>query len=163
MADGKESGKSIFRQKSIERIESPEKLNDYLRVTSPAVWVVLAAIIVLLVGVFVWAALGHIDSTVKAAVVSDKGGTVCLVPDSALEGVVEYRTVTVDGETLELNPSVLDPQVVSEDMDVYVLMAGSLHYGDVVYPINVTEQLTDGIYSGEVLVEKVSPLSLFFN
>ena len=48
MAENTGNKQSIFREKSIERIESPEKLNDYLRVTSPAVWIVLAAMIQLI-------------------------------------------------------------------------------------------------------------------
>ena len=28
----------LFREKNLERLESPEQLNDYLRVTSPGVW-----------------------------------------------------------------------------------------------------------------------------
>ena len=169
MADENQNKKSIFREKSIERIESPEKLNDYLRVTSPAVWIVLVTVIVLLVGVCVWGALGHIDSTVQAAVVSDGDSAICLVPQEALEGVVEYRTLTVDDKQLELAPSVLEPQAVSQDTDVYVLLAGNLSYGDVVYPVDVvsaedgTEALSEGVYSGKVLIEKVSPMSLFFN
>ncbi len=31
----------LFREKSIESIESPEALNDYLRVTSPSIWLIL--------------------------------------------------------------------------------------------------------------------------
>ncbi|MBO5520412.1 MAG: hypothetical protein J5973_01895, partial [Eubacterium sp.] len=154
MADTSESKKSLFREKSIERIESPEKLNDYLRVTSPAVWVVLAAVILLLIGVCIWGALGHIDSTVSAAVISDENGTVCLVPASALEGVVEYRTVTVEGQTLELAPSVLQPQAVSEDTDVYVLMAGDLSYGDVVYPVEVVMPESASKPDGEAGADK---------
>ena len=41
---------NLFREKSLETIESPESLNDYLRVTSPGVWIILAAVIALLVG-----------------------------------------------------------------------------------------------------------------
>ena len=166
MAENNEKKNSLFREKSIERIESPEKLNDYLRVTSPAVWVVLAAIIALLVGVCIWGAMGHIDSTMEAAVISDENETICLIPASALEGVVEYRTVTVEGQTLELTPSVLQPEAISEDTDVYVMMAGNLSYGDVVYPVSVAapeNSLPAGIYSGQLLIEKVSPMSLFFN
>ena len=37
----------IFREKSLKRITSPEELGDYLRVTSPTVWMVLAAGILL--------------------------------------------------------------------------------------------------------------------
>ncbi len=41
----------LFRKSSIERISSPEQLNEYVRVSSPGVWMVLTAVIVLLAGV----------------------------------------------------------------------------------------------------------------
>lgn len=51
----------IFRKKSIERISSPEQLHDYIRVTTPSVWLVLIAIIILLVGVVIWAVFGKLE------------------------------------------------------------------------------------------------------
>ena len=51
---------SIFRQKSIDRISSPEQLHDYIKVSSPGAWLVLVAIIVFLVGALVWAVNGSI-------------------------------------------------------------------------------------------------------
>ena len=54
-----ESG--IFRQKSMERVSSPEALNDYIRVTTPSVWLVLLAIVILLVGMLAWSALGTVE------------------------------------------------------------------------------------------------------
>ena len=153
----------IFREKSIERLESPEKLNDYLRVTSASVWIVLAVVILLLIGVCIWGVLGRIDSTAPAAVVSQDGETVCLVPASALEGVVACRTVNVQGERYDLEPSVLEPEVISETTDVYILLAGQLTTGDVVYPVTMTQSLPEGIYQGRVVTETLSPMSLFFN
>ena len=84
---------SLFRQKNIDRIESPEAMNDYLQVTSPGVWLVLAAVIVFLIGVCIWGVFGHIDSTIKAAVIATGEDTVCLVPQAALESVIENRTI----------------------------------------------------------------------
>ena len=51
---------SIFRQKSIDRISSPEQLHDYIKVSSPGAWLVLVAIIIFLVGALVWAVNGSI-------------------------------------------------------------------------------------------------------
>ena len=51
---------SIFRQKSIDKVSSPEKLDDYIRVTTPAVWVTLIAIVLLLLGALVWGIFGEI-------------------------------------------------------------------------------------------------------
>ena len=42
---------TIFREKSLKKIASPEQMNDYIRVSSPSVWMVLTAVIVLLAGV----------------------------------------------------------------------------------------------------------------
>ena len=54
--------KQLFRKESIERVSSPEQLSDYLRVTSPTVWVVLAAVILLLASLFVWSSVTAVES-----------------------------------------------------------------------------------------------------
>ncbi len=54
----KEKKESIFREKSLERISEPEQLHDYIRVTTPGIWLVLIAVVILLAGVFVWGIFG---------------------------------------------------------------------------------------------------------
>ena len=64
---------SVFRQKSMERITSPEQMNDYIRVSNPSVWMLLAAVIALLIGVCVWGAFGHLDTAVQTGGVCENG------------------------------------------------------------------------------------------
>ena len=52
---------SIFRKASLDRVSSPEQLNDYIRVARPSVWMILGAIVALLIGVIVWSIVGRID------------------------------------------------------------------------------------------------------
>ena len=52
---------NIFRQKSIDKVSSPEKLDDYIRVTTPSVWITLIAIVLLLVGTLVWGIFGEVE------------------------------------------------------------------------------------------------------
>ena len=52
---------SLFRKESVERVSSPEQLSDILHVTSPAVWVVLAAVILSLVSLFVWSGVTSVE------------------------------------------------------------------------------------------------------
>ena len=59
MAD-KESKSRIFREKSMDRVSSPESLNDYIRVTSPSVWITLLALVILLAGMLVWSIFGKV-------------------------------------------------------------------------------------------------------
>ena len=148
-----ESKNKLFREKNLERLESPEKLNDYLKVTSP-----------LLIGVCIWGFFGRIEATTTVAVVTENGESECLVPESALEGAVKYRTLKIDGESYELNPSVLEPQLVSESTNVYTVLAGNLSIGEVVFPIALTSPLeSDGIVSGVLVTEEMTPASLFFD
>ena len=55
-----QAGSGIFRKKSMDRVSSPEALNDYIRVTTPSVWIVLIALVVLLLGMLAWSILGRV-------------------------------------------------------------------------------------------------------
>ena len=63
----------------MDRIFSPEELTGYLRVTSPGMWIVLAAVIALLVGMFAWSSVGLLETTVDAtAIVKDHTALIVL-------------------------------------------------------------------------------------
>ena len=57
----KKTETGIFREKSMKRVSSPEELNDYIRVTTPSVWIVLIALAVLLVGMLAWSIFGTVE------------------------------------------------------------------------------------------------------
>ena len=73
---------SVFRQKSMERITSPEQMNDYIRVSNPSVWMLLAAVIVLLIGVCVWGAFGHLDTVVQTGGICEDGRLTVFLSES---------------------------------------------------------------------------------
>lgn len=52
--------KTIFREKSLERISSPDKINDYIKTTTPGIWIVLIAVLLILAGAIVWSVFGRI-------------------------------------------------------------------------------------------------------
>ncbi len=53
-------GSKIFREKSIERVSSPEQLNDYLKVPNVGIWVILLTLLIVVVSFFIWALAGNI-------------------------------------------------------------------------------------------------------
>ena len=59
-----EQKNKIFNQHALDKINSPEQLNDYLKVTNPGIWVILAAVITLLIGFIAWASLGKLETSV---------------------------------------------------------------------------------------------------
>lgn len=45
----------LFREKSIEKINKPEELTDYIKVSSPRIWILLLSVLAILVGAGIWA------------------------------------------------------------------------------------------------------------
>ena len=58
----------FFRQKSMKRISSPEELHDYMRVTSPKLWMILGAIAAILIGFIVYASTATMENTMPITV-----------------------------------------------------------------------------------------------
>lgn len=56
----KETENRIFRGKSIEKVTGPESMNDYIRVTTPSVWIILGALVLLLIGMIIWSIFGTV-------------------------------------------------------------------------------------------------------
>ncbi len=154
----------LFRQKSLEKVSSPEQMNDYIRVTSPGVWLVLAAVIALLAGLIIWSALGRLETTVAAAAVAGAdGGVICYIGEDDLDAVQEGQTVRVGGEEYVLNGIDPRPVPVDESFDAYTMHVGGLEAGQWVYPAQVGASLAEGVYEAEIVVDSVSPISFLLN
>ena len=52
---------NIYREKSINQVNQPEDLNDYIRVTTPSVWIVLIAVALLLAAILGWMIFGTVE------------------------------------------------------------------------------------------------------
>ena len=70
----------LFRQVSLERLSSPEQLDQMLQVTSPRGWTGLIAIFVLLFTAMLWGFKGGISSTAGGeGVIVRTGGVINVV------------------------------------------------------------------------------------
>ena len=49
------------RRNGAERVSDPEELNDFIRVTTPSVWIVLIAAAVVLAGMLIWSVFGTVE------------------------------------------------------------------------------------------------------
>jgi len=135
---------SLFRKESIEHIQSPEKLNEYMRVTNPSVWVVLIAVIVLLAGMLVWAAFAQIDSFAPGIAEVRDGEAVMIFDDADVAKNVKTGMMITIGET--------DYPITSvgfmEDGNVFALTSADL---------------ADGLYNARVVFRRTQVLELLFN
>ncbi len=152
----------LFREKSLEAVESPESLNDYLRVTSPGIWIVMVAVITLLVGFIVWGIFGHIRTTAEVAIQISSEKNVCYVSLDIIDKVSKRGVVNVEGEEFPIIGDEFDLTFISDDTPARVLLLGKLSKGDLVAEVPIMTDLAEGFYLGEVVTEDLKPISLLF-
>lgn len=153
----------LFRQKSLEKISSPEQMNDYIRVTGPGVWLVLGAVLALLAGLIIWSVAGRLETTVTAAAVAGPEGTVCYIREDDLDSMAEGAPVRIGGEEYTLGQVAARPVAVDDSFDAYALHVGGLMKGQWVYPVPVDGALDEGVYEAQIVVDSVSPVSFLLN
>ena len=139
----------IFRNKSVERISSPEQLQDYMRVTTPGVWMVLTAVILLLAGMIISSAVVTMESTIKEQAVVEEDGTILQIalPMAQKELVEPGMLVRVANREARID------MIFQLEGEVQVL-AELTKEGD---------KLSAGTYDVEIVTETVTPISLLFN
>ena len=153
----------IFRKKSIDRMSSPEQLNDYIKVTNPGVWMALAAIVILLIGVCVWGVFGKLETKLPVAAVSQDGQTVLYVKEDNIASVRENMSVYVGDETYKVTSVSAQPVAVTEEFSEYAIHTGGLSIGEWVYIVQIDGNMPDGVYKAQIVTDSVSPLYFVFN
>ena len=155
---------TIFREKSLEKISSPEQMNDYIRVSSPSVWMVLAAVIVLLAGVCVWGMFGHLDTAVQTGGVCTNGRLTVFVGEEDHDKIGENAVISVDGAEYAVAEITNAPIRVDDQIDPYVVHLAGFTEGDWVYRLYAdVPGLADGVYAASVITERVRPLDFVLN
>ena len=147
---------TIYREKSLERISSPEQLTDYLRVTNPATWSILAAVITLLAGLLVWASCTPLETTVSVkAVVSDSHAEVRITqsPESTVSGSVSDWDPAAEfqGKILRIGSLETEIQFVRIDDD------------GAAFALAEAGTLADGDYAAQIVTERITPMQLLFD
>lgn len=96
---------SLFRKKNLERISSPEQLNDYIKVSNPSVWLIIGAIFIIAIAFSVWAFSGNITSEVSGTGVFQGSSqdsidsVVCYVDANYAQKISEGMSVRIYDKT----------------------------------------------------------------
>ena len=135
---------SLYRKESMDRIQSPEQLNEYMRVTTPSVWLLLSAVVLLLAGVLIWSAFARIDSYAAGTAEVHDGQLVLLFDDEVTARRVESGMTVTVGETTSTVNSV-----------------GRTPEGAMFAAAETT--LSDGSYPARVIFRQTQVLQLLFN
>jgi len=154
---------NLFRKKSLDRISSPEQLNTYLRVSTPSVWVLLAAIVVLLTGVCIWGVFGHMDTTLTVAAIVENGVATAFVKEADADMISAEQAVLVAGTQGYVLSVGTEPVRVDEAFTEYMRHVGALQEGEWVYAVMLDADCADGVYPAQIVIDSVSPMSFVLN
>ena len=131
---------SVFREKSIQKVQSPDNLNAYIQVSNPGIWILLVSIVFLLLGLCIWGWFGQLRTEVQGQAVCESGVVTCQLSDENAAGVQPGMTAELGGLTGKVTQ-------VSGD----------------VCTIEMEEPLADGAYIAEILVETIHPIFFLLN
>ena len=140
-----ENTEQIYRQKSLDRISSPEQMHDYMRVTSPQLWMILAVIISLLAGLIIFSATTKMESgiTVKGTVT---GKTCVLQLDMSQRNNLDPgMPVRIDGKEAAITSFYLDQNKLT----------GTVELGDL--------DIAEGEYDVEIVTESTNPIDFLLH
>ena len=138
-----EQNTGIFRKSSMDRISSPEQLTDYLKVTNPGIWVLLAAVIILLGGLFAWSMVGNLETVAEGVAVVENGTAQIMVTDTANSKIASGMTVRIGDDEYRI-------AAVEKD-----------EYGRAVAFAPIDK--TDGRYDVKIVTESVHPIKFLFD
>lgn len=130
----------LFTKKSLEKIKSPDSLNDTIKVANPSVWLILTAIIVILIGAVVWCIFGRIENSFKTGI------------------EVHYKEGLCDFTYDEFG-AVQKGMIVRIGSAEGVIEAIDKNHGTATVSIDVP----DGVYTCEIITESIQPITFITN
>lgn len=153
---------TIFRQKSLDKMQSPDHLDDYIHVSSPGVWLILGAIVLLLAAGVVWAVFGTITESTSGIVVVRDGQASCYIDQSKADQLTAGDAVEAAGVQgmVTSQPATAIPVA---DASATNGLAATL-WGESAWTVSseASVDLPAGVYEATVTLESYAPLALLF-
>ena len=155
----------VFRQKSIDRIASPDRLDEYIRVSNPSAWMILGVIILLIVGAAIWACFATLTDVKPGVVTVQNGQAICYLNQADAADFDAGDAVTITGSDAQGSIANVFPNVTPlEALPTAVQEATPTEQNETGWfcsaAVNIT--LPDGTYEAHITTQSYSPLALLF-
>lgn len=142
-----------------ERITSPEKLDGYLRVIRPSMWIAFAAVFTVVMAIFIWACMDEMTISIKHVgfvmnheaffSLSENQGELVEVGDEFTIGGKKAFIKDISGDSQELFLEEIQHEEAEEPSES-------------AYIVTADTDLPDGVYEAVIRVEGVKPISFLF-
>lgn len=154
---------SIFRKESLDKVSSPEQLNDYIKVSNVSVWIIISAAIILIASVLVWGIVGQLDTVINVTGVAKSGTVTCYLSDvSSISIGDDAKIGDISGEITGIAAVPVSDVSLSDTYDEYTTY--SLALSDWNYAVTVSvPDASDGLVTVELITDSVSPISFIWD
>ena len=125
-------------------MSSPEQLNDYLKVTSPKIWLLLAAVVLLIGGLLLWSSFTTIESYATGTARAVGGELTVTFDDAKKAGKVQAGMEMTVG-----------------DVQTEILTVGTNDNDEIVASAHAN--IPDGLYTVRVGYKTTQVLSMLLN
>lgn len=169
-----EKKKSIFRQESLDRVESPEQLDQYIKVSKPSAWIMVSALLIASASLLIWSFTGSLPQTTTVkGITAEEGVVYCYVdPSDIQESMVgcQVQMVLPDNSTMQGTVSEMSSvpysleevsEILEKDWIIDQLVDSSY-----VYQLKVdteTETSQNIIVQASIVTSEVKPIQYVLN
>ncbi|MEA5019975.1 MAG: hypothetical protein VB027_06370 [Gordonibacter sp.] len=155
---------TLFRRESIDRAKSSERTDAYLKVSNPSLWLLVAAVVILLASFAAWAFGGQIPIRYQAVGVVDNESITVFLPAEGAPDITTSMEVLLAGRThriVYVSDDVVSAEEIQsryDEREYYQLKPASQN---IVF-IADAKGIADGVISVSVVVGKRCPFDYLF-
>ena len=165
---------NLFKKSSLERITSPEKLNDFIKVSNPTSWMILGAALAIVLGLLCWGIFGQLSETAAFNGYQKDGQLLCFAPGSLADHLTPGMEATVvpqgstegafTGRILTVAEHPLSYDEASRDITSdYMLSSLGITGWSIAVTLETDAPLYDGVvYTVSVVTENYRPIEMVF-
>ena len=161
---------NLFNKKAVEKLQSPEALDRYVRVARPGVWVILVACALLLGGLIVWGIFGTVYVNVNGTCVRMDDQVLCFLSEENTSHIRVGNDATVESAHLSvasISDNPLSYNEVKEIVQSDYLVSKLVGDEEWVYEVDLdgddVSELKEGVsLSVSITTDHVSPFDLVF-
>lgn len=152
--------KQLFRQESLEKIESPEKMDSFVRVVNPGVWVVLAAALIAIAGVIIWGFFGTIKSKTEVYFRADeRGKAIVYVTEDVAKNLKRGDEIQIEGISGKITRVSAEAVQAEDYTDGYVVHLNGME-GAWVHELRTNITVDMGVHKAEIIKKIITPIEL---
>ena len=154
-----------MEEKKLRKVDSPEQLNQYIKLSNPGVWILLIAIVVLLIGVCAWGFFGKIDTKITTVAISGDYNSYVYIKEADLEKIKNGMNVEIvnNENKYEIVEIETTPEKVTDELSEYARHLGNFQIGEWVYKCRLNKNLKEGAYGANIVVESIAPMVFITN